>query len=465
MEAINETADHQVAIIQKSIELFRTAPEVLKENQAKTQKALIVGNDILKQWQSAWAMEDEDAKLRALATVDERSNNYLVNCGNALKFQKDTRAAITQMMDNFKSFFTQAENDIDKYKPNTVPSKVQNNRDTYVQEAHKISERKRKEAERIAAKAKEAIEIKAHIELRLSDQYNDYLLQRKQSYTNSFNAITLADYEEKCQKLKALKPQFAFAPTQLCIIMVLHHNNEEIAAFTEEIRSQKQAELSNNFTAEIQLLIGDLIEKLPSKKAELDEEKRLADEAADLAEKNRLAEIERQNKINAANAEEKERLEKEAEAQRKLDADKEKQLLEQQQKADLEKKEREDADQQRLKEEAAAATENDSQKIEVSKQGAQTMVMFEQEATLAETTPAPDTRQGFDLVVLHPVGFTQIFAVWFEKIGKDLPIDKIGNTKLDQMKAWAEKEAHKNGFKIESKFLKYEPTFKAVNKK
>ncbi|MBK7883038.1 MAG: hypothetical protein IPJ81_03900 [Chitinophagaceae bacterium] len=60
---------------------------------------------------------------------------------------------------------------------------------------------------------------------------------------------------------------------------------------------------------------------------------------------------------------------------------------------------------------------------------------------------------------------SEIFAMWFEKEGKNLPIDKIGNTKLDQMKAWAEKHAFKTGTKIESKFIKYEESFKAVNRK
>ena len=102
---------------------------------------------------------------------------------------------------------------------------------------------------------------------------------------------------------------------------------------------------------------------------------------------------------------------------------------------------------------------------DIKKQGEETMVMFEQEAAMAEDTPSPEMRQGYEIEVLHPVGYTQIFALWFEKMGKDMPVDKLGNTKLEQMKAWAEKEAHKSGTRIDSKFLKYTETFKAVNRK
>ena len=90
--------------------------------------------------------------------------------------------------------------------------------------------------------------------------------------------------------------------------------------------------------------------------------------------------------------------------------------------------------------------------------------MFETEAATADIQVA-EARQGYDIIVVHQAGWVQIFQLWFEQEGKNLPIDKIGNTKLDQMKSWAEKQAHKTGTKIESKFLKYEETFKAVNRK
>ena len=172
-----ETQDNQVAIINNSIEIFKTAPQILKANQETTQGALRVGNEIMQQWLGAWAIESEDERLLALSDADERSNNYLVRCGNALKNQKETRAAITQMMDEFKKMFTGAENDIDKTKPNTVPALVQGNRDAYAKTSFEIAERKRKEVELDAAKKKEAIELKATVENRVFEYFNDHLIQ------------------------------------------------------------------------------------------------------------------------------------------------------------------------------------------------------------------------------------------------------------------------------------------------
>ena len=166
-----------------------------------------------------------------------------------------------------------------------------------------------------------------------------------------------------------------------------------------------------------------------------------------------------------ANAAEKKRLEAEAEAARIENEKKNAELKAQQEKAAEEQKAREEADAIRMQDEAAEARRKAEQDADIKKQGEQTMVMFEQEAAIAETASAAEVRQGYEIVVLHPVGYTQIFQLWFENEGKNLPVDKMGNTKLEQMKSWAEKYALKNDVKIESKFLKYEESFKAVNRK
>jgi len=458
------TENNQVAIIKNSIEIFKEAPQILQANQLKTQKALAVGNQILEQWNAAFAIADEAEKIAALAVVDERSNNYLVNCNNAVKQQKELRAAITQMMDKFKGMFTDAENQIDKTKPGSVPATVQLQRDNYAKISFEIAEKKRKEAERIAAKAKEAIEIRGSYETRLSGQYNDYLLERKQAYSNSFNAITLDNFTEKEAALQSLKPTFKFIP-KLDTLLVAYHDINEMTAIANEVINANTVGYENNFLAEINLQIADLLSKLPSKKSELLEAKRLADEDAAELEKQRKEKEQRDAAIAKANAEQKAKLEKEAEAARVANEKKNAELKAQQEKADAEKKQREEEENAKLLKEAEDAKANAALEADIKAQGDATMVMFEQEACLAESTPANTARQGYEIEVLHPVGYTQIFALWFENEGKNLGIDKIGNTKLDQMKAWAEKVAHKSGTKIESKFIKYVESFTAVNKK
>lgn len=457
--------DNQVKVIQNSIDLFKSAPEILKSNQQRTQKALTVGNSILEQWQQAWSIQDEGERLQALAIVDERSRNYMVNISTALKEQKELRVAITQMMDEFKKMFTAAENDIDKTKADTVPAKVQDHRNAFATEILKIQERKRKEAEDTANKAKEAIDIKTDAEKDIAASFNDWLLQAKNKLVNAFNTITINDFDVRAEKLKAYTPVFGFEFTpRVGSYGTKYHSKEDIIVFYEaEFLSAKQG-FENTTTAELSLLRDELIEKLPSKKAELIEQKRLADEAEAAKIKAEKEEAERQAAIAKANAAEKEKLEKEAAVAREKAAIEAAKLKAQQEAAAAAQKQREEAEAAKLATEAEDAKRKAEQEADIKKQGEQTMVMFEQEAAVAEATSV-SAKEGYEIEILHPVAYTQIFALWFEQDGKNLPVNKIGNTKLDQMKSWAEKYAVKTGTKIDSKFLKYNKNVTAINKK
>ena len=199
--------------------------------------------------------------------------------------------------------------------------------------------------------------------------------------------------------------------------------------------------------------------------AELNEQKRLADEAAAEAERQRIAEEKRQQQLAAAKADEKIKLEEQQRIQREEEQKRNEKLKLDQERAAAEQKKREEEDAERLRLEEAETRQKAEQQQDLKTQGAQTLALFEKESMIAEAPPTPEVRQGFEIVILHPVAWVQIFQLWFENEGKNLAADKIANTKLDQMKTWAEKHAHKNDVKIESKFLKYEPSFKAVNRK
>jgi hypothetical protein len=457
-----QEVNNQVAIIENSIEVLKTGPEILQASQLRKDKAITVGKNIL---QSITENGMDQAS-------DERAMKYLVNVATANKEMKELRAGVTQIMDQLKKMYTEVENELDVKKPGTIPAQLQQHRDEYVKKQAAEAERKRKEAEREAAKKKEAIELRSHVEKWITEKLLALLAAKKQGLTNAFNNITLENYEEKSAGLQKLAThilnseliekigkldKMPYAPN--------HSGEEAYAIRDKEFAAYDFKDWSINvWQKEITELKTDLLEKLPSKKAELDEQKRLADEAAAELEKNRLAEKARNEAIASANAAQKKKLEAEAAVAREKEAARAAQLKLEQEAAAAAQREREAAENARL---AKVAEENRiaaEQAAEVKKQGDQTMVLFEQEAAMADVA-APEARQGFDITVLHPVGYTQIFALWFEKVGKDLPIDKIGNTKLDQMKAWAEKAAHKDGTKIESKFLNYEASFKAVNKK
>jgi hypothetical protein len=452
METIME---NQVSVINKSLDLIKTGPEILIANRERKDKALTVGRNIL----SAILEKGMDSP------TDERAKNYLININNAAKEMKEGRAGVTQIMDQLKRMYTEVEGELDVKNNTTIPGQIQAHRNRYAAHLAAEAERKRKEAERVAAKSKEAIDIKYSIETTYKINFHAYLLARKQKMQSGFNDITLDNYNIKAENLKSLSITCNIQHSGLYTSVAMYHNSVEIKSFVDAVILENEKQLTDNFLAEMNLLKDELIDKLPSKLTELQEQKRLADEAAAEKERSRLAEEKRQLEIAAANAKEKKRLEAEAAIEREKEKQRQEELKKQQDQADADRKKREAEEQDKLKLEAEESQRKSQLDADVKKQGEQTMVLFEQEAMMADTATAPEVRQGYEITVLHPVGYTQIFAIWFENEGKNLPVDKIGNTKLDQMKAWAEKHAHKTGSKIDSKFIKYNESFKAINRK
>lgn len=469
---IADQLDNQLAIITNSIELFRTAPEVLKSNQERTGKAIMVGNKILDQWIESWKIEDEDERLKALAAADTRSNDFMVKCTIALKEEKELRASITQMMDEFKKMFTTAENDIDKTKPDSIAYRIQINRDKYVKEAAQLEDKKRKEAERVAAKEKEEIDLRSTTEKWIGERLITLLSNKKQSVTNAFNAITLDTYEAKEAGLKAMIVAIETPALQQSVGQMeklpysqYHDLAEKEASINSSFANYNWKEFAATWQTDLIAIKNDLIDKLPSKLNELKEQKRLAEERAAEQDRQRIAEENRKKEMEKLAGEERARLEEQQRIQREEEQKRLEQMQREQEQAAEEQRLREQAETERLEKEAGERRILSEQNVEMKAQGEKTMAMFNQESTIAETTQAPEARQGYEIEILHPAAFVQIFQLWFENEGKNLPVDKIGNTKLDQMKAWAEKHAHKNDVKIESKFLKYEPSYKAVNRK
>lgn len=462
--------DNQVMIIERSVEIFKTAPEILKANQQRSQKAVIVGNKLLSDWQEALKIIDEDERMTALAGIDERSNKFLVNCGVALKEQKELRAAITQLMDEFKKMFTSAENEIDKSKAGTVADRIQSKRNEFAKQAYEVAERKRLEAERNAAKSKEEIEIRSFVEKWISDKLISLLSAKKLALTNAFNSITLDDFEARSAALKSLKTTNELLESQVGVpskfpFSVYHDSAELEAIQNASLQVYPWESFAITWDSEISAVKSDLIDKLPSKLTELQEAKRIHDEQEAEKERQRIAEENRQKELAKANEEEKVKLEEKQRLEREEEQKRNEKLRLEQEAAAEEQRKREQAEAEKLEKEEEAAKAKAEQDAELKKQGDHTMVMFEKEAAIAENVQAPEARQGFEIEILHPAAWVQIFQLWFENQGKDMAIDKIGTTKMDQMKSWCEKHAHKNDMKIESKFLKYVPSFKAVNRK
>jgi hypothetical protein len=443
--------------IENSLDVFKTAPQVLQTNNARTAKAVLIGTNLLNAWELAWKIPDEDTRLTALAELDAKSNNFLVKAATALAEETALRSGITQIMDQFKKLFINAEEPLDKKKAGTLAANVHLQRNNYLLEYNRIEKKRADEIEKKAKIAKEEIDTRAAVELQIFDWYSKLLLKKKQQWMNSFNGITLADYDDKATKLKALQPVLTVKPDEVFKPVVYSSllSKQRIEEITNEVIAEKWAEYEPNYIAEMTLLKDDLIDKLPGKKNELDEIERVRLENERLKAVAAEAERKRQAEINAAkDAKEKQRLKDLADAEKKKEQARLFEEQERQQRLLFEQQQREEQEAARLLQEQEDLKNKNSADVEAKKQGATTMAMFEAESELVQTVDAPNQRQGFEITVLHPAGYLQIISFYFEREGKNQTVEKLAGMKLESMKTFCEKHAHKTGEKIDNKFIK-----------
>ncbi len=456
-----EEIDNQVAIINNSVAVFQTAPQILQSNQIRTTKAVAVGQKILQDIEAAGGVLTPEMDARAMA--------YLANCSAAKKDMNETRAPVTQVMDALKSMYTTLENELDVKKPDTFAAKIQTHRNNYAARIAKEKQEREAKALLEQQRANEKIDLRAFVETQVNNNYGAYLLNAKQRVITQFNAMTLETIDEVGAQLRSYSPalqQPSYMQMKLSTPMVMkYHTAAELVEIQIAVLGEKYNDHAGNYAAEMAIQRDELVDLLPSKKTELEEIKRLADEAEELRIENEKKEAARKLQLEQANAAQREKLEKEQAAARLEEEKQQKELQEQQQAQQEEKERREREDNERLEREAKEREEKAALDVDSKQQGEKVLTMYAKEEAVAEFVEAPSARQGFSINVTHAAGYVQIFQFWFETQGKTLPIDKIGKTSLDQMKAYCEKVAHKTTEKINSKFLEYVPTYKAVNTK
>lgn len=392
-----------------SIALFQNGSQILVQNELLISKIRASGQSIINKIQA------NEGKLTP--ELDKLCNDFIAKANQRLKEMNEARAPITQMLTAVQKMFTSLEAQLDIKKPDTEMAILQSFRNEYAKQIAEEQRKKKEEAERQAKKAQEAISIKSNVETQLSQYFNSYVAAEKQKIQNRFNSLTLAEFDSSIEKLKELNPVYqyehfkAFAPS----IQAFYNDKAEIENIVLNSVTGKFDGFCKTFIQELSEFINSLLARSASKKSEL----------IALAE---------------ADAEEKERLEKE-------------QL------------QRQKAEEERIKREAEEAQKQAELQAQSQAAAEETMVLFEKEAALAVDTPAPATRQGYEIEVLHPAAWVQIFQLWWEHEGKSLEAEKIEKKTMSAMKKACESLAHKKNIKIESQFLKYNETFKAVNKK
>lgn len=398
----------EIANVTQLQDIAQNGAKILEVNSSRAEKAVSVGKDILRSIEEAGGMTPE---------LDERANKFLVNCRSAKNEMETQRKPITSFFDTIRKLYTEAESKVDVSKSDSIPSKIQIKRNEYVAKLKREEEARKAEQQRKIDHDNELIEIKAEIEKQLSAYTQLHILERKQKLQDGFNSITLENFKEKSDKLKSLIPVYklehlqAFSPT----IYPKYCTADEVQQVRIDfMKSQDFNLIAAVIQGELLNFKKELTDKLPSLKNQLEE----------------LAKADEESRARMAK-----------------------------EKEDRERKEKED-----LKRKADEAAKKKEEEIEMQKTSAQTEAMMDN-LTLSNDGNAPETRSGYSIVILHPGAAMEIMNFWFQKEGMNMSIPDIEKKSIGQMKTFCQNYAHKHGEMIQSKFLKYEPVYKAVNRK
>lgn len=386
------------------------AGEILTRNENLASKAVTGAQQLLDTIEAEGMSDDLDAAL----------NDWQVKAKQCVKIMNERRSPITQIMARMAKFFTEQEGKLDPAKPDSVYAKIQLKRNAWAKQ--KADEAKKKEQEILHQQniAKERVSFKAEVETHIRKIYGEKLFAFKQFAVKIYNSLSLENVAEVKAKLNAVKTNYPlekFNEIEPTAAMAFYLEAEDQKQIIVDVREALYDELSANFKENMEAEKERLLDLIPSRVNELKE-------------------------IAKAGEEEKKKLEEEAERRRL-------------------------ADEARQKLEAAEQSKRDQEAIEAKKQLENATTLFDTTAQLAEIKEdsTARVRQGYKINVLNASGWGAIFMMYFEQEGQKLDVEAFGKKTLNQMKAFAEKQAHKTGEKIASAHLEYEEDFKAVASK
>lgn len=384
--------------------IAQVAPQAFKENSVSHDRCIQFGKELLKRVETE-GMSD---------SLDQEIAVFIDRAKKTLKKMNGKRSAVTQIFDTIRSAYTGLENEVDPAKKGTIPAQLQEVRNKYAakkREEYEAELRKRQQEQaRQMAKNKYTTDVE-----------EDYMRQYNALVTDSINrlmeldkSLTLDNYAIIADGVKNTSdtlPQEWFTALRPQVLLPSSLTPDEARAIAAEVKQRLQQRFTEQYTFEVSATRDDIIDRLPSKRKELE---RIAQANAEEAERIRKAMEERERK--EAELREKERAEREA------------------------------------KEKAAAELAAQKQEMDGLFGAAQ----------LEEVAYKPKTQVKKRINVLNPEGFMHIIGMWWSQFGCTLTVpelEKMFSKQLTFCNKLANDKA--NPMYIESEHIEYVDDVKA----
>ena len=383
-------------------EIIQAAPKSYELNRISRDNCVNFGQNILHTIQQQGMNDD----------LDRQAASFIEKARRTVKAMNERRSPVTKLFDQVRTAFTAIENEIDPAKSGTIGYQLQEFRNQYAAKKRAEEERRLRE-EMVRRQAEEAArKFRMDVEDDLKQQFQRLVNDAINQITTADNGLTLENYDNTLALLKSTKayvdkglPSEWFAKLRTFVRIPTGVNAAEIET---EIKQKLHRQFIEQYMAEVGDTLDYTLDRLPSKKANLE-------------------------KIAKANAEEAARMKAEMEARQKAEAE-------------------------RIEKERAEREAEEKRKAELERKTAEMTSLFDGQA--AASTYQPKTKVTKKITLLNPEGIMPVISLWWSKEGCTLSVGELAKMFKKQI-SFCEKLANKDEIFIQNESVEYVDEVKA----
>ena len=347
--------------------VIQAAPKAYSENKISHERCLAYGKSLLGRVR-AEGMSD---------TLDQEIALYIERAKKTVCKMNGKRSAVTKLFDSIRSVYTGLENEVDPAKKGTVPAQLQYARNQYAADKREEyeAEMRRRQAEQARANAKS--KYAADVEEDLLRQFNALVTSTCNRLIELDKSLTLDNYAVVAAGLKNISdqlPQDWHDSLRATVLLPSALTPDEARDIAAEVKQGLRQRFTEQYSFEVSTNRDDIIDRLPSKRKELE-------------------------RIAAASAEEAERIKKQ-----------------------MEERERREAEQREKERAEREAQEKAAAELAAQKQEMDTLFGA---AELQASQYQPKTSVKKRINVLNPDGFMQVVGMWWSQHGCTLPVTEL----------------------------------------
>lgn len=279
--------------------LAELAPQSFKENQLSRFRCIEAGKTLLERLTHQGMTDALDVEIA----------NYIEKSRITLRKMNSRRSPVTQLFDRIRKVYTSMESEIDPARTDSIPGQLLAARNAYAQK--KLQEEQRRQRQEAARLAKENAKVRyrADVEDDYVRQFNALVDKHINELTDLDKQTTLDNYNVVYDGIKNFKCEL---PSDWCqtvgsgALRPAELTPDECCAIQANVMAGLVSRFTEQFTFEVAGTRDDILDRLPSKKKELE---RIAKASAEDAARIK-AEMEAKERAEAARKEA-ERLERE----------------------------------------------------------------------------------------------------------------------------------------------------------